>query len=133
MVSFQISCGRGGSSDKSIDCGGGRSLSDVDGGGGVDYEELKDFCGRQFGETNDAMLRMMFKEADEDGSGEIELDEFVHILKKVRGGWVEWSLAPMHACSKQQDWIVVVVVVVSVGEAVSALASLVQQQTARGW
>jgi len=38
----------------------------------------------QFGESNDALLRMMFKEADEDGSGEIELDEFVHILKKVR-------------------------------------------------
>lgn len=68
----------------------------MDGGGGVDFEELKDFCGRQFGETNDAMLRMMFKEADEDGSGEIELDEFVHILKKVRV-WC-WRGARVQVC-----------------------------------
>lgn len=59
-------------------------VEDVDGGGGVDFDELKDFCLRMFGETNDELLRMMFKDADEDGSGEIELDEFVHILKKVR-------------------------------------------------
>lgn len=56
---------------------------DVDGGGGVDFEELRDFCEKQFGESDEELLRHMFAEADEDGSGEIELDEFVHILKKV--------------------------------------------------
>lgn len=53
----------------------------------------------QFGESNDALLRMMFKEADEDGSGEIELDEFVHILKKVRrarGKTGLWLVGPVH-------------------------------------
>ena len=65
--------------------------TDVDGGGGVDYDELKTFCFKQFGESDDVLLRHMFREADEDGSGEIELDEFVHIMKKVHSLINAWA------------------------------------------
>lgn len=45
----------------------------------------------------------MFQEADEDGSGQIELDEFVHILKKVHQlHGIMWEFA-IYLLPKQID------------------------------
>lgn len=52
---------------------------DEDGGGNIDADALIDIIENQFGMTID--IRRLIDEIDEDGSGEIEFEEFEKLLE----------------------------------------------------
>lgn len=62
------------------------ALYDADNSGAVDREELSDIM-EQLGETPDKQqLDMLIEEADEDGDGEIDFQEFCNIMQSSRHG-----------------------------------------------
>ena len=54
---------------------------DVDGGGTIDKEELRQALRLHGREQTDAQITKMMRIGDEDGDGDIDFDEFVHIMK----------------------------------------------------
>jgi calcium-dependent protein kinase len=53
-------------------------MFDVDGSGSISVDEIKDKLG-----IEEKMVEKMVKEIDENGDGEIQFDEFVHMMKKL--------------------------------------------------
>ena len=62
---------------------------DTDGNGNMDFEETKVFFNdymEKFGggeKLTNKELKILFKEIDEDGSGELDKDEIIDLLKAV--------------------------------------------------
>ena len=59
---------------------------DEDKSGGVDVAEMSKMVAQMSMDISDEQLAEMIKEADADGSGEIEFEEFLLIIKKMQSG-----------------------------------------------
>ena len=57
-------------------------IADLDGNGTIDFNEFKEFMTKlQDEETDEDQLREVFNSIDEDGSGELDIDEFAKAIK----------------------------------------------------
>ncbi len=58
-------------------------MFDIDGGGSITADEIKSILGAGMNNISDKEFQMILDDADEDGNGEIEFDEFKHMVLKI--------------------------------------------------
>ena len=59
-------------------------MFDKDGNGTISPDEIREVLG---GNTSNKVIEDIIKEVDENGDGEIQFEEFVHMMKKLASNW----------------------------------------------